>query len=231
MTLSFVRRSALLAAGCLLATAAWPALAQDRAALMEQHRGGTMRLVARAAAGTIDPHINYTLQYWQLYQFVYDGLLAFKKAPGAEGFAIVPDLAEAIPEADRRRQVLHLQAAPGDQVLRRQRPRRRRRRGLVPAHLQGGEPDLRLVLQRHRRRRRLPRHAGHLHARGRRRGRCRRRHRHHQPDPAGSGILLQAGPAARRHPAGRGPGHGRRHRRRSPAPAPTRSRATTPTPP
>ena len=37
----------------------WP---QDRAALMEQHRGGTMRLVARAAGGTIDPHINYTLQ-------------------------------------------------------------------------------------------------------------------------------------------------------------------------
>ena len=99
MTLSFARRSALLAAGCLLATAAWPALAQDRAALMAQHRGGTMRLVARAAAGTIDPHINYTLQYWQLYQFVYDGLLAFKKAPGAEGFAIVPGLAEAIPEA------------------------------------------------------------------------------------------------------------------------------------
>ena len=80
MTLSFAHRSALLAAGCLLATVAWPALAQDRAALMEQHRGGTMRLVARAAAGTIDPHINYTLQYWQLYQFVYDGLLAFKKA-------------------------------------------------------------------------------------------------------------------------------------------------------
>jgi peptide/nickel transport system substrate-binding protein len=99
MTLSSARRTAVLAAGCLLASMAWPALAQDRAALMEQHRGGTMRLVARAAAGTIDPHINYTLQYWQLYQFVYDGLLGFKKAPGVEGFAIVPGLAEAIPEA------------------------------------------------------------------------------------------------------------------------------------
>ena len=99
MTLSSAPRIAVLAAGCLLASVAWPALAQDRAALMEQHRGGTMRLVARAAAGTIDPHINYTLQYWQLYQFVYDGLLAFKKAPGAEGFAIIPGLAEAIPEA------------------------------------------------------------------------------------------------------------------------------------
>jgi peptide/nickel transport system substrate-binding protein len=99
MTLGSARRMSVLAAGCLLASVAWPALAQDRAALMEQHRGGTMRLVARAAAGTIDPHINYTLQYWQLYQFVYDGLVAFKKAAGAEGFAIVPGLAEALPTA------------------------------------------------------------------------------------------------------------------------------------
>ena len=76
---------------------ALPVLAQDRAALMEQHRGGTMRLVARAAEGTIDPHINYTLQNWQIYQSIYDGLVAFKKAAGAEGFKVVADLAEAMP--------------------------------------------------------------------------------------------------------------------------------------
>ncbi|MFL5259589.1 MAG: ABC transporter substrate-binding protein [Hyphomicrobiales bacterium] len=62
-----------------------------------EHRGGTMRLVARSAAGTVDPHINYTLQYWQIYQSLYDGLVGFKKANGAEGFVVVPDLAEAIP--------------------------------------------------------------------------------------------------------------------------------------
>jgi peptide/nickel transport system substrate-binding protein len=61
------------------------------------HKGGTMRLLAVGAGGTIDPHINYTLQYWQLYQFVYDGLVAFKKAEGAAGFEIVPDLAEELP--------------------------------------------------------------------------------------------------------------------------------------
>lgn len=71
-----------------------PALAEYQT----EHRGGTMRLVARSAGGTVDPHINYTLQYWQVYQSLYDGLVAFKKAPGAEGFAKVPDLAEAIPE-------------------------------------------------------------------------------------------------------------------------------------
>jgi len=62
------------------------------------HRGGTMRLVAVAAAGTFDPQINYTLQYWQLYRGLYDGLLAFKKGKGAEGFTIVPDLAEDMPQ-------------------------------------------------------------------------------------------------------------------------------------
>ena len=72
-----------------------PALAEYKA----EHRGGTMRLVARSAGGTVDPHINYTLQYWQVYQSLYDGLVAFKKAPGAEGFNKVPDLAEAMPVA------------------------------------------------------------------------------------------------------------------------------------
>jgi peptide/nickel transport system substrate-binding protein len=65
----------------------------------EQHRGGIMRLVAAAAGGTFDPQINYTLQYWQLYQSVYDGLITFKHAAGADGFVLVPDLAEAIPAA------------------------------------------------------------------------------------------------------------------------------------
>ena len=74
------------------------AAAQSREELMTAHRGGTMTLVARSAAGTIDPQINYTLQYWQIYQFVYDGLLAFQKAEGEKGGVIVPDLAEAIPE-------------------------------------------------------------------------------------------------------------------------------------
>ena len=73
-------------------------LAPAQAEYLAEHRGGTMRLVARSAAGTVDPHINYTLQYWQIYQSLYDGLLAFKKAPGADGFTKVPDLAEAMPE-------------------------------------------------------------------------------------------------------------------------------------
>ena len=49
------------------------------------HRGGTLKLLAKAAGGTLDPQVNYTLQYWQLYQATYDGLLAFKKAGGGRG--------------------------------------------------------------------------------------------------------------------------------------------------
>ena len=82
----------------LLLTLAAPAMAQDRAALMQAHRGGAMRLLAHSAGGTIDPHVNYTAQYWQVFCFVYDGLVAFRKVPGPAGLEIVPDLAEAVPE-------------------------------------------------------------------------------------------------------------------------------------
>jgi peptide/nickel transport system substrate-binding protein len=61
------------------------------------HRGGTLKLDAKAAGGTLDPQVNYTLEYWQLFQATYDGLLAFKKAGGDEAFTVVPDLAENLP--------------------------------------------------------------------------------------------------------------------------------------
>ncbi|HRX36768.1 MAG TPA: ABC transporter substrate-binding protein [Aestuariivirga sp.] len=88
-----------LFAGAAAAVMAFTSVAPAQAEYMSEHRGGTMRLVARSAAGTIDPHINYTLQYWQLYQSIYDGLVNFKKSPGAEGFTKVPDLAEELPQA------------------------------------------------------------------------------------------------------------------------------------
>src|SRR6478672_4134329 len=61
------------------------------------HRGGTMKLVAKAAGGTLDPQVNYTLEYWQLFQATYDGLLAFTKAGGDAAFTVVPDLASSLP--------------------------------------------------------------------------------------------------------------------------------------
>jgi peptide/nickel transport system substrate-binding protein len=61
------------------------------------HQGGTLKLLAKSAGGTLDPQVNYTLQYWQIYQATYDGLLAFKKAGGDGAFTVVPDLAQNVP--------------------------------------------------------------------------------------------------------------------------------------
>ena len=61
---------------------------------------GTLRLLARSAAGSIDPQVNYTAQYWQVFAGVYDGLVAFRKVAGAAGTEIVPDLALAVPAPD-----------------------------------------------------------------------------------------------------------------------------------
>lgn len=97
---TFFHSTGALLAACLLAQTALSgtALAQDRAALMTEHRGGTMTLAAVSAAGTVDPMINYTAQFWQLFQMTYDGLVKFKQAGGTDGFEIVPALAEAVPE-------------------------------------------------------------------------------------------------------------------------------------
>ncbi|WP_408901946.1 ABC transporter substrate-binding protein [Novacetimonas pomaceti] len=62
------------------------------------HRGGTLRLTAHVSAGTLDPQIDYTTMYMQLFSVVYDGLLNFRKAEGAAGNELVPDLAESLPQ-------------------------------------------------------------------------------------------------------------------------------------
>jgi peptide/nickel transport system substrate-binding protein len=91
----------LAAAGC--SSAGTPATESSSGAsggseYQPAHAGGTLTLLAKSAAGSLDPQINYTLQYWQLYQSMYDGLLAFKKVGGQESFTVVPDLASAMPD-------------------------------------------------------------------------------------------------------------------------------------
>lgn len=88
----------LLLAASAVALMAGTWLAPAQAEYLQEHRGGTMRLLARSAAGTLDPHINYTSQGWQMYQPIYDGLVTFRKAEGMDGFTVVADLAEAMPD-------------------------------------------------------------------------------------------------------------------------------------
>jgi len=93
-----IRAARVAAALLLLSTSPVPAQPTDRAALMRAHRGGEMHLTAYQPAGTIDPQINYIADFWQIYFVTQDGLLGFRKAEGADGLEVVPDLAEALPD-------------------------------------------------------------------------------------------------------------------------------------
>jgi len=95
----FTRSLVVLVVACTVAAAlgASGGARTGRTASATDHRGGTLKLLAKAAAGTLDPQVNYTLPYWQLYQATYDGLLAFTKAGGSSAFQVVPDIAQSIP--------------------------------------------------------------------------------------------------------------------------------------
>jgi peptide/nickel transport system substrate-binding protein len=107
MRRNLLRTSAIVAAVALASTACTnsgsPSSTASSASgvavdFQPQHQGGTLTLLAKSAAGSLDPQVNYTLQYWQLYQTMYDGLLAFKKVDGQQSFTVVPDLASAMPQ-------------------------------------------------------------------------------------------------------------------------------------
>jgi peptide/nickel transport system substrate-binding protein len=82
----------------LVATSSASASSSGVMAYQPKHAGGTLHLVATGAGGTLDPQINYTLQYWQLYQATYDGLVTFEKVGGENSFNVIPDLATAMPK-------------------------------------------------------------------------------------------------------------------------------------
>ncbi len=82
----------------ILTALACPAQAEDRAALMRAHRGGTLHVSFYNGLGTIDPQISYLLPTLQVYAITMDGLLAFRKTGGDASNDLVPDLAEAMPD-------------------------------------------------------------------------------------------------------------------------------------
>ena len=79
----------------------------------QTHRGGELRLLSHAASGTIDPQINYEGAFWQVFSITYDGLVAFRKAEGAAGNELVPDLAEAIPAPEDGGRTYRFHLRPG----------------------------------------------------------------------------------------------------------------------
>ena len=168
--------------------------------------------VGEGGRGTLDPLINYTLQYWQLYQATYDGLLGFKKAGGDAAFTVVPDLADAMPKPTNggKTWVFKLRkgikfsngkpVTPTTSSRRSSASSRSRARppGSFYAGIVGADG--------------LPEDAGDLHAQGR------RHRRTTQPstvtinlDGARPRVQVQARRPAREHPAGGRAAEGRRH--------------------
>ena len=93
-------KSLLAAGACAGVLAAGAAhAAEDRAAMLKAHSGGTLKLTASAGGGTMDPQVNYESKGWQIFATTYDGLVSFQKTGGANSNIVVPDIAEAIPAA------------------------------------------------------------------------------------------------------------------------------------
>ena len=84
---------------CMLAVLA-ALLALPSAALGAGHRGGTFVTLATSNAGTADPQVNVSPQYWQLYQVTQDGLTAFRKSAGPAANSVVADLAVKLPRTN-----------------------------------------------------------------------------------------------------------------------------------
>ncbi|HTI00181.1 MAG TPA: ABC transporter substrate-binding protein [Acidisoma sp.] len=86
--------------GSALALTAAAGLALGGTAQAADHMGGTLKLTASSAAGTIDPQINYTSEFWSVLVLTNDGLISFKKTSGAASNDLVADLATEIPKPE-----------------------------------------------------------------------------------------------------------------------------------
>ncbi|HJQ43291.1 MAG TPA: ABC transporter substrate-binding protein, partial [Jatrophihabitantaceae bacterium] len=76
------------------------------------HRGGTLRL-SGSLSGSVDPVYFSDFGMLWLLNGSYDGLVQFRHAAGAEGTAIVPDLASAIPEPSNGGRTYSFRLRPG----------------------------------------------------------------------------------------------------------------------
>ena len=63
----------------------------------DRHRGGTLRIASAERSPKLDPALADDAPSRQLLAMTNDGLVAFRRAPGAQGSVVVPDLATSLP--------------------------------------------------------------------------------------------------------------------------------------
>ena len=95
-----LRRWLQSSAAALLAAAGLTTQALPPAAQAADPMGGVLKLISSSAAGTVDPGINYTSQFWSILFVTNDGLVAFDHTYGAASNKIVADIATAVPAAE-----------------------------------------------------------------------------------------------------------------------------------
>ena len=107
------RRIALGSAPSALAVAGgsvWAAATASRAS----HRGGTLRFAAAPfdVCNCLDP-AGYDQRSWPALSLAYDGLVAYRRIPGAGGNTLVGDLAASVPEPSDGGRTYTFQLRPG----------------------------------------------------------------------------------------------------------------------
>jgi YVTN family beta-propeller protein len=112
-TLKVSRRIALGSAPSALVVAAgsvWAAAIASRAS----HRGGTLRFAAAPfdVCNCLDP-AGYDQRAWPALSLAYDGLVAYRRIPGAGGNTLVGDLAASVPQPSDSGRTYTFQLRPG----------------------------------------------------------------------------------------------------------------------
>ena len=186
--------------------------ADGRLQLMADHRGGTLKLLAKAAGGTLDPQVNYTLAVLAALPGDVRRPAGVHQGGRSGGVQRRPRHRGEDPDADERRQDVGVQDPQGNQVLERQGSHARptslasfQRIFKVKSPTSGGfyagiiGADACL---------KKPATCTLKGGVSRERGGA---HRHDQPEGARSRVQVQAGGSACVDPAGRQPAQGRRH--------------------
>ncbi len=91
-----LRKTIVMSGICAVAVFGVAACGGDEAS--DASGGGEINITMTSFPDYIDPQLSYTLEGWEVLYNTYTPLLTYKHAKGEEGTAVVPGLAEGMPE-------------------------------------------------------------------------------------------------------------------------------------